>query len=149
LAWNINLFVENCLRRCEMLAFCPNCWNAVSASPATCRNCGTRLDVYSHDYENQLVSLLSHSHAEKRVEICLVLGQREKRTAVPHLVRLLADPSMLVRVAALRALGEIGDSSAIPDLMKAAADKTSPIRAIAQQVIDTLKAHGSKHRVSA
>jgi HEAT repeat protein len=97
-----------------MLAFCPNCWNAISASPATCRNCGTRVDVYSHDYESQPVSLLPHSHAAKRVEICLVLGQRQKRSAVPHLTGLLTATSMLVRVAALRALSEIGNGSAIP-----------------------------------
>jgi HEAT repeat protein len=124
-----------------MLAFCPTCWNAISTSPATCRNCGARIDVYSHEYERELVSLLAHSHAERRAEICLVLGDRGKRSAVPRLLELLTDPSTLVRVAALRALSEIGDRSAVPANKKIANDTS--VGSFARQVVNALEGHGS------
>lgn len=123
-----------------MLAYCPTCWNSISSSPATCRNCGTRIDVYSHEYEYQLVSLLAHSHAERRAEICLVLGSRGKRSAVPRLLEILTDPSTLVRVAALRALGEIGDPSAIPAVKKIANENTS-VGSFAKHVVNALEGH--------
>lgn len=129
-----------------MLAFCPNCWNGINSSPMTCRNCGTHVDVYSHEYERELVSLLGRSSAEKRAEICLVLGHREKRSAIPHLIDMLTDPDALVRIAALGALGKIGDSSAVPALKKVAANDDTAIRTFATQVITTLEAHGSKQR---
>jgi HEAT repeat protein len=121
-----------------MLAYCPACWNTIRSSPATCRNCGARIDVYSHEYEQQLVSLLSHIHSARRAEICLVLGGRGKRSAVPQLVELLTDPSVLVRVAALRALKDIGDHSALPAIKKIANEHTS-LGPVAQQVVDALE----------
>jgi HEAT repeat protein len=129
-----------------MMAFCPDCWSGIENNPATCRKCGARIDIYSHEFEQRLVSLLPHSHAERRAEICLVLGQREKRSAVPHLVEVLADPEPLVRVAALRALSQIGDRSAVPAIQKVAERDNSAIRSFAKQVLSTLGAHPSKQR---
>jgi len=128
-----------------MLAYCPNCWGETTGTPTICRKCGTGVDVYSHEYEHQLVALLDKSDAAKRAQICLVLGQREKRSAIPHLLVLIAtDPEPLVRVAALRALSEIGDVSVVPAITKIAATDSPPVRSIAKQVLGSLQAHGSK-----
>lgn len=130
-----------------MLAYCPNCWHEIRGTPTICRKCGTGVDVYSHEYEHQLVALLDKSDAAKRAQICLVLGEREKRSALPHLLVLLAtDPEPLVRVAALRALNEIGDTSVVPVITQIAVTDSPQVRSIAKQVLDSLKAHGSKHR---
>lgn len=123
-----------------MLVYCPTCWNSINSSPAICRNCGTRIDVYSHEYEHQLVSLLAHRHAERRAEICLALGSRGKRSAVPHLIEILTDPSTMVRVAALRALEKIGDLSAMPAVKKIANENTS-LGSLAKQVVNALEGH--------
>jgi HEAT repeat protein len=120
-----------------MLAFCPNCWSEIAGTPTICRECGAGVDVYSHDYEHRLVvALIPNSDAAKRAQICLVLGQREKRSAVPHLLSLLStDPDALVRVAALRALSEIGDESAVPEITRIAVNESPPLRSIAKQVL--------------
>jgi len=128
-----------------MLAYCPNCWGEITGTPTICRKCGTGVDVYSHEYEHQLVALLDKSDAAKRAQICLVLGEREKRSAIPHLLVLIAtDPEPLVRVAALRALSEIGDVSVVPAITKIAATDSPPVRSIAKQVLGSLQAHGFK-----
>ena len=115
-----------------MLAFCPHCWNEITHSPAVCRKCGTAIDVYSHEYEKQLLGLIPHGSAAKRAEICLVLGRREKRSAVPELLALFrGDPDDLVRAAALRALSEIGDAAALPEISKVAANEKSPLHPVA------------------
>lgn len=121
-----------------MLAFCPDCWNAIETTPTTCRRCGVRIDIYSHEYERKLISLLPRSQAERRVEICLVLGQREKRSAVPRLIELLGDPEPLVRVAALRALSQIGDRAAVPAIQKLTERDKSAVGSFAKQVLTTL-----------
>ncbi len=129
-----------------MLAFCPNCWSEITGTPTICRECGTRADVYSHEYEHRLVALIPNSDPAKRAQICLVLGQREKRSAVPHLLSLLStDPDVLVRVAALRALSEIGDTSVVPEITRIAANESPPVRSIAKQLLGALKAHGNRH----
>ena len=128
-----------------MLAFCPRCWNEIMGSPTTCRKCGTAIDVNSAEYENQLFALIPQSTATKRAEICLVLGQREKRSAVPHLVSLfLSDENAVVRIAVLRALEQIGDASAVPEVTKIAANETSPLHAFAKHVLSSLTAQGVK-----
>lgn len=128
-----------------MLAFCPNCWCEIAGTPTICRECGTGVDVYSHDYEARLIALLPDSDAAKRAQICLVLGQREKRSAVSHLLSLFStDPDALVRVAALRALREIGDASAVPEIARIAANENPAVRLIAKQVLGSLKAHGNR-----
>jgi HEAT repeat protein len=130
-----------------MLAYCPNCWGEITGTPTICRNCGTGVDIYSHEYEHQLVALLAKSDAVKRAQICLVLGEREKRSAVPHLLVLIAtDPDPLVRVAALRALSEIGDTSVVPAITKIATTDSPPVRSIANQVLGSLKGRRAKRR---
>lgn len=130
-----------------MLAYCPNCWHEIAGSPTICRKCGTGVDVYSHEYQRQLVALLPKSDAAKRAQICLVLGEREKRSAVPPLLALLAtDSDPIVRVAVLHALNDIGDTSVVPVITHIATTDSPPVRSIAKQVLDSLKAHGNKHR---
>lgn|SRR6185437_10448059 len=126
-----------------MLAFCPACWNEITHSPTFCRKCGINVDVGSLEYEQQLLQLLPQSSATKRAEICLLLGQRAKQTAVPFLAALMcADPENLVRVAALRALSEIRDTSSLHEIAKVAADERSPVHGIANDVLRTLKSPG-------
>ena len=124
-----------------MLAFCPNCWSEITSSPSACRTCGTNVDVDSPDYEKQLLELIPQSHAAKRAEICLLLGQRKNRNVVSRLVSLLhADPETLERDAAHRALSEIGGASALLEITKVADNEASPVCAVARQVLRTLKA---------
>ncbi len=130
-----------------MLAYCPNCWAEITGTPTICRKCGTGVDVYSHEYEHRLIALLGSSDATKRAQICLVLGEREKRSSVSHLLALIAtDPDPLVRVAALRALSQIGDISVVPAIAKIAVTDSPPVRSIAKQVLSSLGAHGAKRR---
>jgi HEAT repeat protein len=121
-----------------MVVLCPKCWSELRATPATCPSCGSKVDLYSRDYERRMVGAVAHASAERRAQICWLLGMRGKRSAVPALVQLLADPDTLVRVAALRALGEIGDDSAVPDIEKVMAGGNPAIRTVARQVLELL-----------
>lgn len=119
-----------------MLAFCPTCWNEITTSPTICRKCGAKVEVYSQEYEKSLLDLIPGSPPAKRVEICLVLGQREKGSAVPHLSALLyTHQETIVLVAVLRALGQIADTSALQEIAKIAADEKSPVCELARQII--------------
>jgi HEAT repeat protein len=129
-----------------MLAFCYKCWNEITSSPTICRKCGCSIDISSHDYEKQLLDLMPNSSAAKRAEICLVLGQREKRSANPQLISIaLNDEDAIVRVAALRALGAIGDPSGIEEIAKVALDLKSPDHGVAKQILHNLKPQASTH----
>ena len=121
-----------------MLVLCPKCWNELKSTPVTCPNCGTKIDIYSRDYERQLIAAISRSVAERRAQICWVLGARGKRSSVPALIELLHDPDLLVRVAALRALAEIGDGSAVNAVEKATMSEQLAIRTVARQVLNVL-----------
>jgi len=132
-----------------MFVLCPKCWNELKSAPTECPNCGTSVDLYSRDYERRLVAALPRSNAERRAQICWVLGSRGKRSAVPALIQLIHDPDMLVRIAALRGLGEIGDESAAPEVEKAtASDKPLAVRTVARNVLKMLGVgtSGSRHR---
>jgi hypothetical protein len=129
------------LQRCQegaMLLLCPKCWNELNTSPAVCRNCGTELDLYSREYERRLIAALPRATAERRAQICWILGNRAKRSSVPALIDLLHDPDILVRVAALRALSEIGDDSSIPAVQQAERSESPAVRTIARQVLKVL-----------
>lgn len=98
------------------------------------------MNVYSPEYERQLLHLLPRSNTSKRAEICLLLGQRATQTAIPHLAVLLGgDPECLVRVAALRALSQIKGPVALREIAKVAADENSPVYAAANDVLRRLK----------
>jgi len=132
-----------------MFVLCPECWNEIKSVPTVCPNCGTSVDLYSRGYERKLIAALPRSMAERRAQICWMLGSRGKRSAVPALIELLHDPDVLVRVAALRGLGEIGDVSAVPAIEKAAnSDEPLAVQLIARNVLKMLNvdAHTSKHR---
>lgn len=95
-----------------MLILCSDCWHELKTTPTEWFKCGASVDFYSRDYGRRLVSMLAHSDAEIRAQICWALGSCRKPSFVPVLIELLRDPDVVVRVAALRRLGEIGDKSA-------------------------------------
>lgn len=124
-----------------MLAFCHKCWLELHSTPTVCPNCGASVDVYSREYEKALISLLPRSDAEKRVQICSVLGHRAKRGAVPALIELLRDHDVFVQVAAIRALGEIGDGSAASAIDAVRANGRPEVSEIARKALAMLGVH--------
>jgi HEAT repeat protein len=64
----------------------------------------------------------------------------EDPSAVPELMKVLADESGPVRLNAAKALGAIGDSSAVPGLIAALNDKQEWIR---REVAASLKCIGT------
>lgn len=124
-----------------MLAFCHKCWAELHSTPTVCTNCGASVDVYSREYEKKLISLIPRSGAEKRAQICGVLGHRAKRSAVPALIELLQDPEIVVRIAVIRALGEIGDDSAVTAIESLASHEQPAIREIARRALAMLGVH--------
>jgi HEAT repeat protein len=121
-----------------MLILCPSCWNELKSTPTTCPKCGTHVDFYSREYEHRLVSMLAHSDAELRAQICWALGSRRKRSSVPVLIELLRDPDVVVQVAALRGLGEIGDRSAASAVEKLTTSDDTVVKAVADKVLRML-----------
>jgi HEAT repeat protein len=121
-----------------MFVICPVCWRELETTPAVCEKCGTRVDLYSHEYERRLISALRGADGETRAQICWVLGSRRKRSAVSTLVELLHDPDVLVRVAALRGLGEIGDASSVNAVERLTLSKDTVIQAVATKVLKLL-----------
>jgi len=124
-----------------MLAFCHKCWAELHSTPTICPNCGASVDIYSREYERKLISLIPRSGAERRAQICCILGHRAKRSAVPALIQLLRDPDLVVKIAALRALGEIGDDSAVGAIESAASTNQPSIREIARKALTMLGVH--------
>jgi hypothetical protein len=126
-----------------MLAFCHKCWAELHSTPTVCPSCGASVDIYSRDYEKKLISLILRSGAEKRAQICWVLGHRAKRGAVPALIELLRDPDAFVQIAAIRALGEIGDASAVAAIESVRSGSQPAIREIARKALAMLGVHQS------
>jgi HEAT repeat protein len=131
-----------------MLILCPNCWHELKTTPTKCFNCGSHVDLYSREYERLLVAALVRANAERRAQICWILGERGRRSATPVLMELLHDPDLFVRVAALRAIGEIGDESAITAVEKLTSDQHLALRTVAQNILKILGATkvGPSHR---
>jgi HEAT repeat protein len=96
------------------------------------------IDLYSADYERQLVAELDRCDAKRRALICSTLGYRGRRSAVPVLVELLHDPNPLVCEAAVRSLGEIGDPSAADAVKKVITSENADLRSAARYVLRTL-----------
>jgi HEAT repeat protein len=131
-----------------MFVICPLCWRELETTPAVCEKCGTRVDLYSREYERRLISALPGADAETRAQICWVLGSRRKRSAVSTLIELLRDPDVLVRVAALRGLGEIGDASSVNAVERLTASNDTVVQTVAARVLKMLiHAKGSRHDV--
>jgi HEAT repeat protein len=131
-----------------MFVICPVCWRELDTTPAVCKKCGTRVDLYSREYERRLISALPGADAETRAQICWVLGSRRKRSAVLTLIELLRDPDVLVRVAALRGLGEIGDASSVNAVERLTASNDTVVQTVATSVLKMLiHAKGSRHDV--
>jgi HEAT repeat protein len=133
-----------------MLILCPSCWQELKTTPTACPKCGARVDFYSREYERRLVSMLAHSDAEMRAQICWALGSRCKRSSVRVLIELLRDPDAVVQVAALRGLGEIGDSSAASAVEKLTTSDNTVVQAVANKVFKMLSptTHPSQPRVA-
>jgi HEAT repeat protein len=129
-----------------MFVICPVCWREMDTTPAVCGKCGTRVDLYSRDYERRLISALRGADAETRAQICWVLGSRRKRSAVSTLIELLRDPDVLVRVAALRGLGEIGDASSVKAVERLTASNDTVVKKVATSVLKMfIHAKGARH----
>lgn len=121
-----------------MEILCPACWNETDAIHIVCGSCGATIDLYSPDYERQLVTQLKRCSTERRIQICRTLGCRGKRSAVPTLVDLLQDPEDSVCEAAVRSLGEIGDSSSADAVKKMLTHENGSIRGSARYVLRSL-----------
>jgi HEAT repeat protein len=127
-----------------MLVLCPKCWTELNKSPVVCSNCGTEVDLYSREYERRLLAALPRCQAERRAQICWILGRRGKRSSVPALMELLHDPDTFVRIAALRALGEIGDESAMAAVEKLGESQNLAVRTVARQVLKVLSVSSAR-----
>jgi len=103
-----------------------------------CPNCGALVDLYSRAYEQHLIAALGGADAERRAQICLILGCCGKRTTIPALVGLFGDPDISVQEAALRAVGEIGDPSAAAAVERLTASENDYVRTTAKYVLRTL-----------
>jgi HEAT repeat protein len=121
-----------------MFVICLDCGHELKATPAVCEKCGALVDLYSCEYERQLISALASADADTRAQICLVLGSRRKRSAIPTLIELLHDPDVLVRLAALRGLGEIGDASAVNAVEQLTDSKETIVQTVAKNVLKML-----------
>jgi len=106
------------------------------------------VDLYSRDYERFLVFALRRSDAQRRAQICWILGCLGKRTSTPALVELLHDPEISVREAAILAIGEIGDRSAAAAVEKLTTNKNDGVRTTARYVLKILMGNGTgpQHR---
>lgn len=130
-----------CLRAIEkpyMEILCTACWNETEAIHIVCGSCGATIDLYSVEYERQLVAELKRCSRERRIQICVTLGCRGKRSAVPALIELLQDPEVSVCETAIRSLGEIGDSSSAEAVKKMLAHEDGSVRGSARYVLRSL-----------
>jgi HEAT repeat protein len=121
-----------------MVILCPKCWSEIEATRVVCEKCGAMVDLYSRNYEGQLLAVLRESEAPRRAQICRILGCRGKNTAIPALVELLHDPDVAVCEAAVRALGEIGDASAAVAVKPMLNSQNEDLRSAARYVLRTL-----------
>lgn len=126
-----------------MVIPCPKCGNQIKATLTMCPECGAMVDLYSRSYELHLVAILGSSNAEQRVQVCMILGCRGKRSSTPVLIELLRDPENSVREAALRALGEIGDPKAAAAVEKLTTSENDYVRNTAKYVLRTLIGTGA------
>jgi len=83
--------------------------------------------------------------SDKKVRLAAVdaLGEIGDRRAYEHLVRMLGDPDHDVRFACVVALGAMGDEQAMCPLTVACNDKNGFVRAVAQEMLEKLKARQS------
>jgi HEAT repeat protein len=121
-----------------MFVICPECWSGLKESPAVCKHCGTRVDLYSPSYERRLLAMLPRADPETRAQICWMLGSRRKRSGLRPLLKLLCDPDVTVRIAALRGLGEIGDPSAIDAVKELTEVENLIVQTVAKKVLEML-----------
>jgi HEAT repeat protein len=80
--------------------------------------------------------------SDKKVRLAAIeaLGEIGDRRAYDHLVRMLGDQDHDVRFACVAALGTLGDERAIGPLGEACRDRNGYVRAIAQEMLEKLKA---------
>jgi HEAT repeat protein len=83
--------------------------------------------------------------SDKKVRLAAVdaLGEIGDRRAYEHLVRMLGDPDHDVRFACVVALGAMGDEQAMGPLTVACNDTNGFVRAVAQEILEKLKARQS------
>jgi len=87
-----------------------------------------------------LVSNLRDSDKKVRLAAVDALGEIGDKRAYEHLVGLLEDPDHDVRFACVVALGAIGDERARGPLDEACRDRNGFVRAVAQEMLEKLKA---------
>jgi HEAT repeat protein len=127
-----------------MFVICPECWRGMSKSPAVCKHCGARVDLYSRAYERRLLAILPRADPETRALICWMFGSRRKRSGLRPLLKLLCDPDITVRIAALRGVGEIGDPSAIDAVKELTKADNLLVQTVARNVLKILTSAESR-----
>src|SRR5215468_2724570 len=92
------------------------------------------------DSVDDLIRTLATTDSYKiKVQVCLGLGKKGDRRAVPILSGALHDENATVRLVAAQALGKIGDSSALDALNGATRDPERSVANAARTAIDAIK----------
>src|SRR5215471_13846293 len=95
------------------------------------------------DSVDDLIRTLATTDSYKvKVQVCLGLGKKGDKRAVPILSGALHDENSTVRLVAAQALGKIGDSSAMDALNTAARDHDAAVANAARMVIEAIKKSG-------
>jgi HEAT repeat protein len=95
------------------------------------------------DSVDDLIRTLATTDSYKiKVQVCLGLGKKGDKRAVPILSGALHDENATVRLVAAQALGKIGDSSALDALNTASRDYDSGVANAARMAIEAIKKSG-------
>src|SRR5262245_48215254 len=95
------------------------------------------------DSVDDLIRTLATTDSYKvKVQVCLGLGKKGDKRAVPILTGALQDENATVRLVAAQALGKIGDSSALDKLNTASRDHESSVAHAARLAIESIKRSG-------
>src|SRR5215831_3608874 len=95
------------------------------------------------DSVDDLIRTLATTDSYKvKVQVCLGLGKKGDKRAVPFLSGALHDENATVRLVAAQALGKIGDSSAIDALNATMRDSDAAVAHAARMAIEAIKKSG-------
>jgi hypothetical protein len=92
------------------------------------------------DSVDDLIRTLATTDSYKvKVQVCLGLGKKADKRAVPILSGALHDENATVRLVAAQALGKIGDPAALDSLNAATRDPQASVASAARAAIDAIK----------
>jgi hypothetical protein len=95
------------------------------------------------DSVDDLIRTLATTDSYKiKIQVCLGLGKKGDKRAVPILSGALHDENATVRLVAAQALGKIGDSSAMDALNMASRDSDAAVSHAARMAIEAIKKSG-------